>query len=346
MSIYDLITSQRLALYWEDFSQELEPYVLEELFPSEQKLGMTIEWLSGASGIPKVLKLSALDVEAIPRERIGFDHFMAQMPFFKESQKVDETLRQQLNLIMESGNEVYIAVIMDRIFDDEMVLLKAASAQRERMRAMLITSGVISMAANGQRYDYDYGMPQDHKVTVSKSWSDPSADIVNDIRTGIDKIASDTGVTVTRAVTTSKVLGYMRNNKLLKDTLVAETQGSGYISDKRILSYFSDELGIEIVKDDQRYIDEKNQEQRYIDEDLFILLPPGNLGTTWFGTTPEQSDLMSSSVANVEIVDTGVAITTIPKTDPVTVEVKVTMICMPDLPVANQIYVLDVIKSS
>ena len=39
------------------------------------------------------------------------------------------------------------------------------------------------------------------------------------------------------------------------------------------------------------------------------MYPDGNLGKTWFGTTPEESDLMASAVANVRITDTGVAVT-------------------------------------
>lgn len=345
LTIYDYLTSKRLALYWEDLAAEQQPYKLEEYFPNEQKLGMTIEWLRGANGVPKVLKLSALDVEAIPRQRIGFDHYMAQMPFFKESKFVDETMRQQLNLVLESGNEQTIMLIMDRIFNDEMELLQAAAAQRERMRAMLLTSGVISVVSNGQRYDYDYQMPEDHKITVKKSWSDPEANIIQDIRDGIDKIVEDTGVTVTKAITSSKVLGYIRKNKLIKDTLIVLTQGSGYVSDNRIISYMQDELGIAVETYDSRYVDEKGITQRFIDDDLFIMFPDSRLGTTWFGTTPEQSDLMSSGVANVSVVDTGVAITTMQKVDPVTVETKVTMVCMPDFPTADQVLVMDVIAA-
>lgn len=345
MTIYDYLTSSRLALYWEDLAAEMDPYMLQELFPDQQKLGMTIEWLKGASGIVKVIKLSALDVEAIPRKRMGFDHYFAQMPFFKESKFIDETMRQELNKVLESGNEQYISIIMDNIFDDEMELLKAAAAQRERMRAMLLTSGVISVVSNGQRYDYDYGMPSSHKVTVTKSWSDPTADIIGDIQAGIDKIVADTGVRVSRAMTTSKVIGYMRKNKELKDTLLARTNGSGYMSDNSIIGYFSDELQIEIVVNDGMYVDETDAKQRFIDEDIFVMFPSGRLGTTWFGTTPEQSDLLSSNVANVTIVDTGVAVTTMKKVDPVTVETKVTMICMPDFPVADQVYVMDVIAA-
>ena len=82
---------------------------------------------------------------------------------------------------------------------------------------------------------------------------------------------------------------------------------------------------------------------KYIPDDTFILLPPGNLGNTWFGTTPEESDLMSSStVENVAIVDTGVAVTTIKQSDPVNVEIKVTQICLPDFPTADQIVIADV----
>lgn len=342
MSIYDLITSGRLKVYWKEVYDVGEPFIFEEKFPDEQKLGLDIKWLKGSSGAVQVLKLSAYDVEAIPRQRIGFDQYFAEMPFFKESMYIDETLRQELNKILESGNEAYISIIVEKIFKDEMKLIQAARIQRERMRAMLVTTGVISLASNGQRYDYDFGMPEDHKVTVAKSWSDPEADILGDIRAGIEKIQDDTGITVTEAVCSSKVMGYIRKNREIKETLLNLTQGSGNLSDAKILTYFQDEFELKIVKYDKRFKDEKGQMQRFIPEDIFVMMPSGDLGTSNFGTTPEQSDLLSSKVANVSIVDTGVAVTTMEIPDPVTVETKVTMIFMPDLPTADQIYILDV----
>ena len=94
---------------------------------------------------------------------------------------------------------------------------------------------------------------------------------------------------------------------------------------------------------DKRYKDEAGTAQRYVADDVFVMFPAGQLGNTWFGTTPEESDLMAGSVANVTITDTGVAVTTIQKADPVTVETKVTMICLPDFPTADQVYIADVI---
>ena len=344
MTIYDLIVSEEIASYWELKLQDREPYLGEELFPDAKKLGLDLKWLKGSSGLPVVLKASAFDVAAIPRARIGFEKLSAEMPFFKESKYIDEELRQELNKVIGSGNETYIDAIVDRIFADETELLEGASAQRERMRMMALTTGTIVMESNGQAYEYDYGMPEEHKVTVSKSWSDPTANIIGDIRAGIDLIVEDTGVNVARAVCSTKVMGYIRNNTEIKKTILNKTDGNGYISDSSIKQYIKDEFDIEIATNDKRYKDESGTTQRYVPDDVFVMFPSGQLGNTWFGTTPEESDLMSGSVANVQIVDTGVAVTTIKVADPVTVETKATMICLPDFPTADQVYILDIVQ--
>lgn len=344
MSIYDLIISEEIVAYWELLTQDREPYMGEELWPDDKKLGLDLKWLKGSNGLPIVLKASAFDVAAIPRPRIGFERLSAEMPFFKESKYIDEELRQELNKVIESNNQAYIDAVVNRIFNDEMELLEGAAAQRERMRMMALTTGTIVMEGNGQVYEYDYGMPDEHKVTVTKSWSDPTAPILEDIRTGKQKILDDTGVTVERAVCSSKVFGYFRINNEIKASINTLTDGAGYISDARIKQFFLDELELTIVTNDKRYKDETGTAQRYIPDDVFVMFPSGQLGNTWFGTTPEESDLMSSSVVNVTITDTGVAVTTVEKADPVNVETKVTMICLPDFPTADQVYILDVVK--
>lgn len=344
MTIFDLITSNELQAYWEEAVKGLPPYLGESLFDEAKKLGLDIKWIKGAKGLPVVLKPSAFDAAAIPRKRIGFDKISAQMPYFKESMYIDEELRQQLNMALETGNDAYITSIIENVFDDEMNLLKGARAQRERMRMMALTTGVISITANGQDYDYDYGLPGTHKVEASVSWSNAAADIIEDIRTGIDKIYGDTGVKPTRAVCTGKTFGYMRKNDIIKKSLLQLTNGTGYITDEQIKNYIFDILGIEIAVDDQMYVDESGTPQKFVQDDTFTLFPAGNVGTFTFGTTPEESDLLSGTSANVSVVDTGVAICTSKKIDPVNVDTKVSMICLPSLPVADQIYIIDVIN--
>lgn len=340
-SIFDLVKSDAIVAYWETLSTQQPPYLGEELFPSQQKLGLDLKWIKGAKGLPIVLLPSAYDVKAKKRDRIGFDKLSAEMPFFKESSMIDEELRQQLNMVIATGNQAYIDSVTNSVFDDEMRLLVGARAQRERMRMQALTTGAISISANGQDYDYDYQIPENHKGTVSTSWSDPSAAIIDDIRESLQTIEDDTGNRPTRAICSPKTWAYFRKNTEIRNAINGNDANSP-VKDSRIKDYISEELELEIVSYGKKYKDENGQDQKFVDDDLFVMFPSGVLGTSWFGTTPEQSDLMSGTAANVTITDTGVAVTTTKETDPVNVDTKVSMIFLPSFESADEVFILDV----
>jgi hypothetical protein len=343
MTIFDLVKAGEITAYWETLVQDRPPYFFESLFPANKQMSLELKWLKGASGTPVVLSPSAFDAAAIPIERQGFKELSTYMPFFKQAAYIDEELRQQLNIMMSTGNQTYIDTIMNKIFDDEVVLLESAAAQRERMRAMAVTTGAIAISANGQSFAYDFGMPSDHKATVTTSWSDPTADILGDIDRWMKKIEEDTGVLPTRAVCQTKVLGYMRNNDVIKKSIYILSQGQAMITDSQVTSYISDTLGLEIVTYDKRYKTEAGVTTPFVPEDTFVLFPTGDLGYTNFGTTPAESDLMSNpSLANVSITDTGVAVATVSKADPVQVETIVSMICLPSFEQADQVFIAQV----
>ena len=118
MSIFDLMRSGELTAYWEELTKDEAPYPCEELFPNDKKRGITLKWIKGSKGLPVVIKTSTFDVNAIPRARIGFDKLTSEMPYFKESTYIDEELRQELNMVLETGNQAYIDSVMNKIFDD------------------------------------------------------------------------------------------------------------------------------------------------------------------------------------------------------------------------------------
>lgn len=340
MTIFDLMQSQELTAYWEELIQDEAPYPGEELFPDDKKRGISLKWIKGSKGLPVVLKTSAFDVHAIPRARIGFEKLTAEMPYFKESTYIDEELRQELNLVLETGNQAYIDSVMNKIFNDETRLLRGARAARERMRMMALTTGIISMAANGQAFSFDYGVT--HKGNASVAWSDhANADPIEDIRVAKELIQDETGAVITRAMCDGKTWRNLRNNERIKKEIFVLTDGVGALSDKQLRQYIMDQVEIEVVVNDKRYKDENEQTVKFMPENTFVMFPDGDLGKTWFGTTPAESDLMSGSVANVSITDTGVAVTTTQKADPVQVETIVSMICLPSFEAADQVYILD-----
>lgn len=342
MTIFDLVSSDELGAYWDELTQDRRPFVGEELFPANKKLGIDLKWIKGNGGLPVVLKTSAYDVQAIPRSRIGFERLSAEMPFFKESTYIDEELRQELNKVIESGNQAIIDSILNQVFNDIVRLVESAGVSRERMRMMALTTGVVAMASNGQTFVYDYDIPVSNKVTVTTPWSNTAATIVDDIRTMLDHIEDETGERPTRAICTRKTFNYMLKNQEIKNAVFVLSSGVGALNDARVRSYISDELEIEIVINDKRYRDDSGAVTKYVPDDTFVVFPSGNLGNTWFGTTPEESDLLTSSVANVTVVDIGVAITTMQRADPVNVETKVTQICLPSFEQANKVGIIDV----
>lgn len=336
-TIFDFVNATEMVSYWETLTKDRAPYLGETLFPSQKKLGLDLKWIKGSAGLPVVLKPSAFDAGAVPRARIGFDRLSAEMPFFKESLYIDEELRQQLNMVLETGNTAYIDAVLNRIFNDNTVLLEGAAARREQMRMMALTTGAISITANGQDFDFDYGMPATHKVTVTTAWSNPAADIGADILTGLDLIEDDTGVRPTRALCDRKTW-----NSMLKNNDFKEANDQTVFNDRQLKQYLMDQYGIEVVVYSKRYNNDSKAATPFVPADTFVLFPSGALGNTWFGTTPEESDLLGGSAANVAITDVGVAVTSIQKADPVNVETKVTMISLPSFPVADQVYILDV----
>ena len=71
-------------------------------------------------------------------------------------------------------------------------------------------------------------------------------------------------------------------------------------------------------------------------------MPDGPLGETHYGTTPEESDLMSGATdAEVSLVNNSVAVTTSKQIDPVNVETKVSMVMLPSFEMADGVFILD-----
>lgn len=341
MTIFDLVTSDEIASYWVMLTQDRAPYIGETLFPNKKKLGLDLKWVKGKSGAPVVLKPSAFDVQAIPRPRIGVSMQMAEMPFFKESMYIDETLRQELNRALESGSQAVIDIIFERILADQTTLLEGAAAQRERMRQMLLTTGAIAISSNGVNMEYDYGLTTDQKKETATPWSNPKASIIDDIRTWQDEREAETGVRPTRAEASRKTWGYMLKNEEIRNAILGNNTAVA-VGENQVTNYLLETLGLSVAVNSKRYKNEKGELKAYVPDDTFVLFPVGILGNTWFGTTPEESDLLSSNVANVQIVDTGVAITTITHADPVNVETKVSQICLPSFEAIDSLVIADV----
>lgn len=343
-TIFDMVTAPEQAAYWNSQEQYRTPFLGEELFPAEKQLGTEIKWVKGASGAPKFLKPAGVDTPAIPRGRKEFDQVLTKLGFFKESLYVDEDLRQQLNLVLASGNKVMIDTIMNQIFDDNNKLIEGARVTREIIRMQLLFGGKAKIEGNGTSYELDYGFNDKHQGYASVSWSDPKATPIDDIEKALNKIETDTGERPSRAVLSLKTFNQLKKIEEIKHSLTPVGREQAFVSKANILNYLETELGVKFAVYNKLYENSEGAATPFVPENKIAFIPGSPIGKTVFATTPEESDLMTgASDAQVAIVDTGVAVTTMKKSDPVQVETKASMNSLPTFQEIEKVFVLNTV---
>lgn len=351
-TIYDYITSKDIAAFVANNPSNKIPYLGETLFPNKKQMGLDLRWIKGANGLPVALAPSNFDAKATLRERIGFSSVNTEMPFFRESMRVGEKDRQEINKLIQGNNDAYLAPILTSIFDDIAKLTEGARVQAERMRMQLLSTGLISITANRLNYAYDYAFNAAHKFNPSIPWTtSATANPVVDILAAMDKVEDDTGVRPVNAICSRATMNLLlactliRNDMFLTTGVVATM---ATVTDSMVKKYLMDKIGLSIAVYNKKYATLGTDglasgSNLFFPDKTFTLIPDGNLGNTYFGTTPEESDLMGGATdANVSIVNTGVAVTTIKEPHPVNVNTIVSGIFLPSFETIEQIAIMTI----
>ena len=350
-TIFDMVNAKEIATYWTEASENRVPYLGATLFPARKQLGLDLSWIKGAQGLPVALTPSAFDVKATLRDRIGVKKVETEMPFFREAMRIGEKDRQEINKLLAASNRDTLEPVLNRIFDDAGNLIAGAEVQAERMRMQLLSTGKIKITAeNRMSYDYDYKMPSTHKKTLDgstgyKKWSDTAnATPVQNIQEWQDKVEEDTGIRPTRAVCTRKTWNYLLANKSIKLDMNATSGDKIILTDTMLQQYLMAKLGLSVAVYSKKYqVALGGASYLFFPDDVFTLIPEGSLGNTYFGTTPEESDLLSGGTdAEVQIVNTGVAVTTIKEPHPVNVMTIVSAIMLPSFETIDSIFIATV----
>lgn len=351
-TIYDLIDSKAIALYWNNIYSNSIPYLGTALFPDRKKLGLKLEFLKGFRQLPIALMPSAFDTKPTLRGRIGVKDFSTKMPFFRESMKLNEEDRQQLLMFQEMANNQYAKQLMQNIYEDRANLVSGALVQSERMRMSLLVDGTIDIVAPDKsgvsvQYKYNYD-PEGEWVdsntdTVAKNWSDPTADIYGDINK-LKKDAQARGILLTRAICTTKTWSYICKNEAIKKDMNPVGYQNIIISDADVRRYLVEKLGITFTIYDKMYKNENGEDKQFYPDNYVTFLPTGTLGSTWYGTTPEEADLMGGNKdADVSIVNTGIAILNKKESLPVNLITSVSQIVLPSFERMGDVFVLKVV---
>ena len=352
-----LVSPQAIGMNWNTAQTAADPYLGEALFPRKQKAGLDLKWIKGSKGLPISLMPSAFDVQATYRDRIGVKSVETQMPFFREGFKIKEEDRQNILRAIDT-NDPYIREIIGVVFDDAASLLEGARvvAERERMQLLFPKNGNvgISIKANGVDYTYDYdpevnGVRQWKSTNYvgligNKQWtdttnSDPFAD-VQDLK---DRVRDKGGIPRLLAMNSATFRTLRGNSKILNKFITNTGVAVAVANDGDIIKVLKETMELDgIVLYDKKYQDESKNTFKFCPDGYVALLPDGALGDTYLGTTPEEADLQGKSIADVAIVDSGVAVTQVLNPHPVNVNTYVSEIVLPSYERMDHVAVLKV----
>lgn len=354
MNLREFFTPAAVAANWNEAAANRIPYLGQGLFPAKKKAGLDLSWLKGSKGLPISLMPSAFDAKATFRDRIGFNKLETEMPFFREGFKIKEKDRQELLRVADS-NDPYAQAMIDRVFDDANELIAGANVVPERMIMQLLfpQDGNVGIAikANGVDYTYNYDTNGEWKLTNyialtgTDLWSSTgTSDPFKVLKNAKDAIRTKTGSELAIAIMNTATFNLLAQSEAVKNRYISTTGLSmGYLTDAEVKAVVKGATGIDIAVYDKMYRDEDKVAKSFVPDGYVSVVPAGPLGSTWYGTTPEEADLMGAGGADVAIVNTGVAITRIVDDHPVNINTFASEIVLPSFERMDEVAVLKVI---
>ena len=360
MLLTEFFNPKAIAAHWEEVYSNQIPYFGTALFPAAKKAGLDLAWLKGNKGLPISLMPSAFDAKATFRDRIGVKKIETEMPFFREGFKIKEKDRQEI-LRVQDQNDPYLNEVLARMFNDGDELIAGANVVPERMIMQLLfpTTGQpgIAINANGVSYEYNYdpdgswynsGSGGNYFALSGTSlWTaSQTADPFADIKTVKDAIRAKTGTELTTLVMNSYTFNLLGKCDAVKDRfLTVIGKAVGFLTDGDVSAVFLGTNNVQFAVYDKQYKDESGVAHAFVPDGYVALIPDGPLGSTWYGTTPEEADLRGGqSKAQVAIVNTGVALTQILDEHPVNLNTFASEIVLPSYERMSEVALLKVVS--
>lgn len=353
MLVNEVVETRAIALAATENASNQIPYLGLQFFPARKKSGLDLKWIKTHKGLPISLAPSNFDALPTLRARKGLKTEKTQMAFFREQMVITEEDEQEIARIQDA-NDPYLESALMSIYDDTNELLSGAEVVPERMRMSLLatTNGhpVIGIESDGVKYAYDYDPTGEYaskhyvKNTSTAVWTDTvNAKPLTDL-TNAKKALQKLGKVAKYALMNSNTFNLLLDNAQVRNSILAQNATAVIeVTDENVASIVKTRTGLTIVIYDKMYIDDNGNEQYFYPNNKVTLLPEGALGSTWFGTTPEERT--AAQVADVDVTIYGVGIAVAKKVEygpPAITSVTASEIVLPSYENMDSTFVIEV----
>lgn len=357
MLVNEVVNSASIAAVVTNDASNQIPYLGLQWFDEKKKSGLDLSWIKTHKGLPVTLAPSNFDALPVLRARGGLKKEKTQMAFFREQMIVTEEDAQEIDRI-KNENDPYLASALQSIYDDTTTLVEGAQVVPERMRMQLLSTveghPTIGIESDGVKYAYDYDPTGEYaaehylQLQGTAMWSDPAnSKPLTDLNNARKALAKK-GKIARYVLMNSNTFDYLLENEQIKNSILAQNLTANIeLTDDNVISIVRQRTKLTIVLYDKMYVDEEGNEQYFYPDDKVTLLPEGKLGSTWFGTTPEERT--AGQVADVDVTMFGTGIAVAVKTEygpPAITSVTASEIVLPSYEGMDSTFVIEVHKGA
>ncbi len=333
MNVFELINPQNIVAYWDATNENQQNYLGDRLFPSRKVIGLELSKLTGRASVPVTLKASAFDTQATYRDRQSIEIQKTNLPLYRERYRIDETTRQQL---LATSSQPVLRNLVEHIFDDANDLRRGAKVAREKAAMQLLTTGHVKIEGNGVKLDYDYGVSKAQKVSAATGWGDTvNSKPLQDLNDWVDYAQTKWGVSLGYVIMSPRTFTLLKSSESIAFALypTATNAGKMFVTSQQVKDIVAATTGLTVLVYKETYKDDLHSAAKPFFPDGVVTLIPssGVVGNTYFGTTPEEADLLNGvrQAGTTTIVDTGVALYSRLIDHPVSTEIICSQVCLP-----------------
>lgn len=326
MRVSEIVSTRTLKATHDEVASNKIPYLGVGLFPVERKMGIDIKQIHTAKGLPVTLNPSAYDTVSAIRSREGFKVSETEMAFFKESMLVKEKDKIELARVLDA-NDPYAIEIYKGIFNDFEALYDSADVVAERMRMQLLSSNAghpsIALAGDGATYEYNYDPDGEYarnnyeELLTTNKWDAATAKPITDIKRWQKAVRKKSGVTPAFILLNDDTFANLVQNEQIQKYALAQNLSPNVVIDEDVVTeVIKKNCKVTPIVYDKMFKNESGNEQYFYPEGFVALLPPGALGTTYYGTTPDEIEKINGAEIDTQVFDNKVTVTVTHTSDP------------------------------
>lgn len=161
---------------------------LARWLPNREVADVVVRFISGQSGLVDVARFRAFDAELEIGRRVPGKRVTLELPALGLNIPITEY--EQLRARSGNITDEAALVTIQRATD---IVVRATSDAIERLRGIVLATGIATIAQNNYASVDDFGRPASHTVTAPALWSVPATDRLGQLETWADVYRDTTG---------------------------------------------------------------------------------------------------------------------------------------------------------